>query len=29
VRHIRRYYDLLVWANNSDRHRANMVALAD
>jgi membrane-bound lytic murein transglycosylase F len=29
VRHIRRYYDLLVWANNSDRHRSNMVALAD
>lgn len=28
VRHIRRYYDLLVWANNSDRH-GQLIALAD
>ena len=28
VRHIRRYYDLLVWANNSERH-SQLVALAD
>lgn len=28
VRHIRRYYDLLVWAKNSERH-GQLVALAD
>jgi len=29
VRHIRHYYDLLVWANDSNRFGANMVAMAD
>ncbi len=28
VRHIRRYYDLLVWANNSERH-GQLVAMAN
>jgi membrane-bound lytic murein transglycosylase F len=27
VRHIRQYYDLLVWASESNRHGANMVAM--
>ena len=29
VRHIRRYYDLLVWATSSDRHGPTLVALAN
>lgn len=28
VRHIRRYYDLLVWANDSERHGPTLLALA-
>ena len=27
VRHIRQYYDLLVWASESNRHGPNMVAM--
>ncbi|MEE4250491.1 MAG: membrane-bound lytic murein transglycosylase MltF [Alcanivoracaceae bacterium] len=29
VRHIRQYYDLLVWASESNRHGPNMVAMLD
>ncbi|ASK33358.1 membrane-bound lytic murein transglycosylase MltF [Alloalcanivorax mobilis] len=29
VRHIRRYYDLLVWADNSERHRSTLLASAN
>jgi membrane-bound lytic murein transglycosylase F len=28
VRHVRRYYDLLVWADNSERHRTTLLAAA-
>ncbi|MEQ9507679.1 MAG: lytic transglycosylase F, partial [Alloalcanivorax xenomutans] len=29
VRHVRGYYDLLVWAENSERHRPTLVAAAE
>ncbi len=29
VRHVRGYYDLLVWAENSERHRPTLVATAE
>lgn len=28
VKHVRRYYDLLVWADNSERHRSTLLASA-